>query len=159
MEIRRAEQKDIPRIDALLRQVGAVHADGRPDLFKRGRKYLPEDLAVLLKDETRPVFVALDEAGCVIAHLFCRIEETPEDSVHRACRTLYIDDLCVDETARRRHAAQALYEFTRAWAKENAFHNITLFVWDFNAPAKQFYEAMGMQPQKICMEEILEEER
>ena len=158
MEIRRAEPKDIPRIDELLRQVGSVHADGRPDLFKHGRKYLPEDLTILLTDETRPVFVAADDKGSVIAHLFCRIEETPEDSVHQACRTLYIDDLCVDEKARRRHAARALYTFIRGWARENGFHNITLFVWDFNIPAKRFYEAMGMQPQKICMEEILEEE-
>ena len=40
MEIRFAEIKDIPGILALLRQVGQVHHQGRPDIFRKGaQKY------------------------------------------------------------------------------------------------------------------------
>ena len=33
--------------------------------------------------------------------------------------------------------------------------NITLNVWEGNAPARSFYEAMGLHVQKTTMEEIL----
>lgn len=40
MLIRRAEERDIPRIHELLAQVAQVHHTGRPDLFRAGgRKY------------------------------------------------------------------------------------------------------------------------
>lgn len=40
MLIRRAEERDIPRIHGLLAQVAQVHHTGRPDLFRAGgRKY------------------------------------------------------------------------------------------------------------------------
>ena len=41
MDIRRAQEKDMDRINELLRQVCMVHHTGRPDLFKgdNNRKY------------------------------------------------------------------------------------------------------------------------
>ena len=72
MEIRRAKEIDIPGLDKLLMQVCLVHHKGRPDLFKYGkRKYTAEELTELLKDDTRPIFVAVDESGEVLAHAFC----------------------------------------------------------------------------------------
>ena len=51
MKVRRAEERDIPRIAELLPQVAKVHADGRPDLFKAGhRKYTDEELKAILRD-------------------------------------------------------------------------------------------------------------
>ena len=38
MMIRRAIEKDIPKMGDLLRQVCLVHHNGRPDIFKVGRK-------------------------------------------------------------------------------------------------------------------------
>jgi ribosomal protein S18 acetylase RimI-like enzyme len=62
MNIRRAELKDIPGINNLLRQVLMVHHNGRPDLFKAGaKKYTDEQLAELIQDDTKPIFVCVDE--------------------------------------------------------------------------------------------------
>ena len=59
MYIRRANEGDMPAIQRLLCQVEQVHHEGRPDLFRAGaQKYTDKELAVLLYDETRPVFVA-----------------------------------------------------------------------------------------------------
>ena len=64
MTIRFAENRDIPGMIRLLRQVGAVHHDIRPDIFRAGAiKYTETDLEILLKDENRPVFVSLRTAG------------------------------------------------------------------------------------------------
>ena len=38
MKVRRAQEKDMERIDELLMQVEKVHHDGRPDLFRYDQK-------------------------------------------------------------------------------------------------------------------------
>ena len=48
MEIRFANIGDIPALIALLRQVGQVHQEIRPDIFRPGcQKYTPEELTGL----------------------------------------------------------------------------------------------------------------
>lgn len=154
--IRRAEKKDIPGIIHLLRQVLLVHAEGRPDLFKRvGYKYTPEELEVLLSDEKRPVFVYIDEAGQVLGHCFCIIEEHSETAASYQYKTLYIDDLCVEETARGQHIGTKLYEHVKEYARTNGFYNITLHVWECNPGAMAFYRSVGLSVQSTTMETIV----
>ena len=156
MVVRRAEEKDIPRILELLVQVDMVHHNGRPDLFKGpATKYNEEQLKAILPDDTKPVFVCVDEDGVVQGHAFCVHQQVVGDSVLTDIRTLYIDDICVDEQARGRHVGSALYDAVIAYAREQGFYNVTLNVWTCNPGAMKFYEAMGVLPQKICMEKIL----
>lgn len=52
MNIRRAEEKDIPRIIELLKQVLQIHADIRPDIFISGTtKYTTDELAKMINDD------------------------------------------------------------------------------------------------------------
>lgn len=155
MNIRRAVPADIPALSALLRQVEQVHHLGRPDLFRSGGvKYTPEELAEILADEGRPVFVADTEEG-VKGYAFCLFKQRLHDTCVTDIRTLYIDDLCVDEACRGQHIGQALYGFVRQYAKECGCYNITLNVWCCNPSAMRFYEKCGLVPQKIGMESIL----
>ena len=56
MIIRKAEEKDIPRIIELLGQVLQIHADIRPDIFIPGTtKYTVDELTGLLKNEKNPI--------------------------------------------------------------------------------------------------------
>lgn len=153
--IRFATEKDIPKIGDLLRQVCLVHHNGRPDIFNAGRKYSDEDLRVLLSDPTRPILVAVDEADEVQGYCFCIYQQHKDDAVLTDVKTLYIDDLCVDETLRGQHVGRTLYEAALSLARENGCHNVTLNVWSCNPSALCFYERMGMVPQKIYMEQIL----
>ena len=156
MEIRRAVQGDIPALHRLLRQVLEVHHEGRPDLFKGGvTKYTDEELAALLADDTRPVFGAFDDAGHLLGHAFCVLEDYRSDNIMTDRKTLYIDDICVDETSRGQHVGTALYTYVKEWAREAGCYNVTLNVWRCNAGAMAFYEAMGLVPYKIGMEAIL----
>lgn len=155
MLVRKAEEKDIPRIAELLLQVAAVHAHGRPDLFKRGeRKYTDEELADILRDPKRPVFVA-EEDGTVLGYAFCVDVTHENDNILTPVRTLYVDDICVDEGARGKGVGKTLYNFVREWAKEQGYYNLTLNVWSCNPSAMKFYLAMGLVPQKVGMETIL----
>ena len=156
MNIRRAELKDMTGINKLLRQVLMVHHNGRPDLFKAGaKKYTDEQLAELIKDDTKPIFVCVDELEEVLGYAFCVWQQHLNNEILTDVKTLYIDDLCVDETRRGQHIGKSLYEYVLAYAKENNFYNVTLNVWSLNESAMKFYEACGLKPQKIGMETIL----
>ena len=156
MLIRCAEITDIPDILRLLVQVCNVHQDIRPDIFKRdGVKYTESDLTELLADESRPVWCAV-ENGELMGYCFCQWEETPDGSVGYGRKELYIDDLCVDEAARGKGVATALFRHVTAFAKDAGTDYITLNVWQGNS-ALQFYEKMGMKPRKIVMDLPLED--
>lgn len=156
MYIRRAKETDMPGINNLLRQVLMVHHNGRPDLFKaNAKKYTDEQLAELIKDDTKPIFVCVDEEENVLGYAFCVWQQHINNEILTDIKTLYIDDLCVDETRRGQHIGKSLYEYVLAYAKENKFYNVTLNVWSLNESAMKFYEACGLVPQKVGMEHIL----
>ncbi|MBQ8148657.1 MAG: GNAT family N-acetyltransferase [Lachnospiraceae bacterium] len=156
MNIRLAQERDIERIHELLFQVCLVHHNGRPDLFKYGgRKYTDEQLKELMQDKNRPILVAVDEKDYVLGYAFCIFQQYLEDNILTDIKTLYIDDLCVDETVRGQHIGKTLYEAVIAFAKEQGCYNVTLNVWSCNESAMKFYESCGLLPYKICMETIL----
>lgn len=156
MQIRRATTNDIPGLVRLLEQVLMVHHNGRPDLFKPGaRKYTDEELVTLLADDTRPIFAAVDENGEMLGYAFCIFQQHLNNNILTDIRTLYIDDLCVDETCRGQHIGKALYEYVLNFARQSGCYNVTLNVWTCNASAMAFYEKMDLKPQKIGMETIL----
>ena len=155
MDIRFAGVEDIPRMLTLLRQVGQVHHEIRPDLFRSGaQKYDEEALAALLKDPRRPVLAAAEQ-GSLVGYAFCILQETKDDPVLADRKVLYIDDLCVDVNCRGRGIATALYDWVCAYARELGCHAVTLNVWCGNDSAMGFYEKRGLKPQKIGMEYIL----
>ena len=155
MKIRRAEEKDIPRLDALLLQVNLVHHRGRPDLFRYGRKYTDEELKSIIHDDARPILVAADEDDTVQGYAFCIFQQHRDSHILTDVRTLYIDVLCVEEKTRGQHIGSLLYRAVLDYARAHGCYNVTLNVWSCNESALRFYESMGLKPQKIGMETIL----
>ena len=155
MKVRMAEEKDIEQMHELLTQVNLVHHKGRPDLFKCGRKYTDEQLREILKDKKRPIFAAVDENDCLLGYAFCIFQQHLNDNILTDIKTLYIDDLCVDETKRGLHIGRTLYNAVLDFAREQGCYNVTLNVWSCNESAMKFYEKCGLRPQKVGMEVIL----
>lgn len=152
MEIRFAEVRDIPGMIDLLQQVGEVHHRIRPDLFRSGaQKYDEAALEALLKDPARPILAAVEEDR-LLGYCFCILEEMKDDPVLCDTKSLYIDDLCVDETIRGKHVGSRLYDHVCAYAKSLGCKSVTLNVWCGNDSAMKFYESRGMRPRKIYME-------
>ena len=155
MIIRRAETKDKARLSQLLSQVLLVHHNARPDLFKSGaKKYTDAELDVILADATRPIFVA-ESDGEVLGYAFCIFIQHKDNNILTDVKTLYIDDLCVDENIRGKGIGRSLYNYVVEYAKECECYNVTLNVWADNKPALAFYESIGLHKQKIGMELIL----
>lgn len=155
MEIRLARSGDIPVLLKLLRQILYVHHVGRPDLFRAvGEKYRAEELEEILADAGKPIFVA-EEDGLVVGYAFCVYREVSAHNSLTDRKTLYIDDLCVDEACRGKGIGAALYRHVLSVAKQTGCYNVELNVWACNESAIRFYEKCGMQVQKIGMEHIL----
>ena len=149
--IRLAAPRDLEAVNMLLGQVLAVHHAARPDLFRPvGKKYTDEELLAIFDNPDTPVFV-YDREGAVLGYVFCILQHQDSGAL-MPITTLYVDDLCVLESARGLHIGTALFEYVKAFAAEKGCHNITLHVWEGNPGAKAFYEAQGMVPQYTSME-------
>ena len=156
MNIRRATESDMDGLNNLLNQVLMVHHKGRPDIFKANcKKYTDEELLGIIADDSRPIFVAADEDGAVMGYAFCVFQQHIDNNILTDIKTLYIDDLCVDENIRGRHIGKSLYDYVVDFAKNSGCYNVTLNVWSLNEGAMKFYEKCGLKPQKIGMEIIL----
>ncbi len=157
MEIRFAQARDVPGILSLLRQIGSLHHQGRPDLFRsNAQKYSASQVLSMLDSPTNPIFVALEQEQ-VVGYGFCKLTTHFRDPVCTDYTNLFIEDLCVDEAFRRQHIGTALYRQILRYGKLRKCHNVTLNVWACNPTAIKFYESLGLTPQKICMETLLEE--
>ena len=158
MNIRRAENRDIPGMIELLTQVGDVHHRIRPDIFRAGaQKYDENALKAILADETKPIFVAAD-GDTVAGYCFCVLKDYRGSGVQTDRVELYIDDLCVDENCRGGGIATALYRHATDCAKRLGCAFVSLNVWCGNDGAMAFYEKMGLRPRHIMLEMPLEVE-
>lgn len=155
MEIRFAEAKDISGILSLLRQVGGVHHQGRPDIFRAGcQKYGASQILAMLDSAKTPIFVAVEQEK-VVGYGFCQMKLYDNDPVMTDRLELYIDDLCVDESCRGKGIGKAIYQEIVRYAKMRRCYHITLNVWACNESAMKFYEKLGLKPQKIGLETLV----
>ncbi len=156
IQIRRAVDKDIPRLHELLGQVLQIHAEIRPDIFISGTtKYTDEELREMIRNDAKPIYVAADEQDVCEGYSFCQLREQPFSNNMVPFRSLFIDDLCVDERMRGQHVGGSLFAFVKEEAKRLGCYEVTLNVWEGNTSAEKFYEKMGMKTKERQMEYIL----
>ena len=155
MNIRNAKNKDAKRIVSLLSQVLELHAEIRPDIFQTGTtKYTETEVEGLINNESRRTYVAVDENDELIGFALCEVRDiNSHNMVPR--REMYIDDICVDGSARGRHIGSQLFEHVKQEAKKLGCYEITLNVWEGNDSARAFYDKMNMKPRSTMMEFIL----
>lgn len=156
MTIRKAQEKDISRIIELLGQVLQIHAEIRPDIFiPDTTKYTEQELAALLKDEKKPIYVAVNEEDVCMGYAFCQMKEQLFSNNMVQFQSLFIDDLCVDRFARGQHIGESLFDYVKQEAKRMGCYEVTLNVWAGNTSAEKFYEKMGMKTKERQLEYIL----
>ena len=156
MTIRRAQAKDIQTILVLLGQVLELHATIRPDVFVSGTtKYTEAELENMIRDDEKPIYVAVDEADVVLGYAFCQLRQQPFSNNMVPFRSLFIDDLCVDASVRGNGIGKKLFEHVKQEAKRLDCYEVTLNVWRGNDAAERFYEKMGMKTKERQLELIL----
>lgn len=150
--VRFAEEADLDRVNELREQVNALHAVGRPDIFKPDFcQALRDRGGALLRAEDSDILVA--ERDGVICGMAC-VEYLirPESAYCRERRTYYVTEFGVDRAFRRRGVGRELLEFMREDARKRGFSKMELDVWTFNTAAVDFYEAAGFQTFRQFME-------
>lgn len=156
MIIRKARMEDRLGIERLLKEVNNLHVELRPDIFiENAIKYNEEQFNALISNGATPIFVAVDEDGNVLGHLFCQVRDYADVAVYKDFKTLFIDDLCVAESAHRQGIGKSLFDFALKYARQNGCYDVTLNVWSGNDSALAFYGKMGMFPKETQMEYIL----
>lgn len=91
----------------------------------------------------------------MLGYAFCVFQQHTNSNILTNIKTLYIDDLCVDERSRGHHVGSTLYHYVLDFARKFGCYNATLNVWACNPKAQTFYERMGLTPYRIGMEQIL----
>ena len=158
MNIRRAQEKDIPRMIILLQQVLEIHAAIRPDIFISGTtKYTEDQLKEIIRDDNRPIYAAVNEKDELIGYAFCQLQMPSASNNMVPHKKLYIDDLCVDSSTRGMHVGEALFEYVKKEAEKMGCYEVTLAVWEGN-DARGFYNHIGLKPKETIMEYILKKE-
>lgn len=150
--IRPAVTADAAPIASLLTDIAELHRRGRPDIFSApGAKLDEAGVEMLLSCESSPVLVA-EADGAFAGYAICELVDSPEHPPRGACRTLFIEDLCVASDMRGSGVGAALFGASKELAKKLGAVRLELNVWAFNQKAVGFYEAMGMAVQRQIME-------
>ena len=152
MAVRFAEEKDLPRVNELRRQVNELHVQGKPEVFKPG--FCPElrdYVQVVFADENKKIAVA-EREGRIVGFAVLNHITRPENPFMFARDFLDIDEFGVDEACRRQGVATELVAFIRDWAKAQGYKRIELNMWEFNQSALAFYEAAGFATFRRYME-------
>ncbi len=156
MTIRRAVEKDVDKICELLSQVLEIHAKILPDIFiSVTTKYTHDELVEMFKNDEKPIYVAVDENDEVLGYAFCALKNQPFSNNMVPFTSLFIDDLCVDASARGQHIGEKLFEHVKSEAKRLGCYEVTLNVWEGNDSARGFYDKMGLKVKESMMEFIL----
>ena len=71
----------------------------------------------IIGDDERPILAAVDEEDRLLGYAFCIFQQHIGDNILTDIKTLYIDDLCVDEKLRGQHIGSALYEAAKQYAR------------------------------------------
>ena len=106
--IRRATKSDAAALAKLLREVGEVHAKGRPDIYCDNPAKFDESSAAELIGGSGSLVMVAEADGNVVGETICRIVTRKGDGFYRPRKWLYVDDLCVTESMRGSYAAEKL---------------------------------------------------
>lgn len=152
MIIRNMEVIDYKAIDKLMQQVYSLHVENRPDLYVALEHPLSINDFEELVQNNDVISVVAEENGGVIGLCIVSIR-TKSGMIDK--KIAYMDDLCVDESFRGQGIGKKLFSFASNMAKKKGAKRLDLMVWSFNNKALNFYEELGMKPQRYIFEKEL----
>lgn len=166
--VRPARHDDYPAIAAIGAELQAVHAAGRPDVFRPGANPFPaEYFAAHLNADPPTVYVAEgrengengENGACgVIGYLLLSVRLSPAYDIMPPRRIATVEQIGVREVARGQGTGRALMATAEVWARAREADVLRLHVWEFNTDARAFYTRVGMVTESRTMEMPLRNE-
>lgn len=154
--IRPATIDDFSAMTPLWRQLDDYHHMKDPEAFPRIEAALPRSRAYIediIRRADYSLLVAEDvsDEAQLLGLCLVQIKTLPPNAVLPARVIFEIENLVVDEMARRRGIARALCSKAEQWSRQNGASEMLLTVLDFNHAARAFYQQIGFLPKSHCM--------
>ncbi|MBQ2938340.1 MAG: GNAT family N-acetyltransferase [Clostridia bacterium] len=153
MEIREARIEDVEQMIFILEQISKIHYENRPNIFKEKSKIEVEKVAIdTINDKDKKFIIVTDDTLKIYGLLICKIKDVKEHINLKDTKTLWIEEIGVDEKYRKRGIGKQLWKEAEKIAKELNCKRIELNCWNFNKDAINFYKSIGMNTQRKIME-------
>jgi ribosomal protein S18 acetylase RimI-like enzyme len=152
IEIRRAEERDLPVLGRLGAVMVRLHHGFDRDRFMAPRPNVEEGYAWFLGTQLAEVdvFVAVAErAGDIVGYVYAGLE--PESWKELRGPAGFIHDLVVDERARGAGVGTRLAEAAAAWLESRGAPRVMLWTAQKNEPAQRLFERIGFRRTMIEM--------
>jgi len=145
MKVRRATADDAESMASLNASVQQVHHEERPDWFKPvDENAIAQMYRNRLMDPTVTAFIA-EEDDIALGFVVVEVQAKPDTPLRWAQTTLYVEQIGVAPSQRRRGVGHELFDAVRQMANQVSARRIVLTTWEFNVDAHRFFEAEGFE--------------
>jgi diamine N-acetyltransferase len=152
-KIRLAKIEDYLYVSELMQNVHVQHVKGLPGFYKQNENAMSREYFVDAIEKEQ-IYVLDDNEGIVGFALIEWIDIVDNPVIHNQ-KMLYIIDICINETNRKKGYGRVIFNNLENIAREKKCRSIDLDVYTFNVGAKKFYQKMKMNENKIGMTKIL----
>lgn len=140
---------DRAAVNAMARQVHALHISWRPDIYEMPEELYPEERFSQAIGE-RQLYVAKVD-GVIAGYVLIKIRDYDWPGVVRR-KILVVDEICVEEAFRRQGVGTEMMLEVQALARALGCTDLQLGVYPQNADAVAFYQKCGFQIQSVTMQ-------
>lgn len=147
VNIREAAPGEEALVLPLLRELHALHAEARADIFQPPDDgALLDDLRAMQAEDGGCLLLAVDLEGGVLGYLLYAIEVRPERPLVRARRWGVLHHIAVDAGHRREGIALALIDAMRGRLRAAGVERMHTNWWAFNAASAAMMRKAGFVP-------------
>lgn len=144
-----AQKTDFEAVNAMARQVHAMHVAWRPDIYEMVEQlYSPERFEEAIK--ARQLYTAKID-GVVVGYVLVKIREYNWPGVVRR-KVMLVDEICVHESCRNQGIGKEMMEDAHALARAFGCTDMQLGVYPQNDAAVAFYQKCGFTIRSIDMQ-------
>ncbi|MFF1360527.1 GNAT family N-acetyltransferase [Streptomyces sp. NPDC058297] len=108
-----------------------------------------------MRDEASSLLVAESDEGEVVGYTFCRVERREGSLVTLPAAVVSMEHLAVDPAGARGGVRAALVDAVRDVGRRAGCRRLVASVWEFNTAARPFYEAIGLRPMRVRVDQPL----
>lgn len=144
-----ATSADREAVNAMARQVHAMHVSWRPDIYEMVEELYPEERFQEAVKE-RQLYVA-KIGGIVIGYVLLKVRNYDWAGMVKR-RVMLVDEICVEQAVRNQGFGKAMMEDVHALAKAFGCTDLQLGVYPQNDGAVAFYQKCGFTIRSIDMQ-------
>ena len=142
-------EADRPAVNAMAKQVHAMHVAWRPDLYEMIPELYPQERFFQAVEEKQLYVAKL--SGTVVGYTLLLVRDVAHPGTVKR-RVMRIDEICVEESCRGQGIGREMMTDIRALARAFGCRDLQLCVYPQNDAAVAFYQKCGFTIRSIDMQ-------